>query len=66
MLLNFADDGPGPVAVLLHGFPMDLSVWEGQAQTMGSEYRVIRPDCGGSAGAQPRGACPRSTTWPTT
>ncbi len=44
---NYADDGPGPVVVLIHGFPMDLSVWESQRETIGSVYRVITPDLRG-------------------
>ena len=47
MLLNYSDDGPGPVVVLLHGFPLDLSIWEAQRGTLGSMYRVIAPDLRG-------------------
>ena len=27
MLLAYDDDGPGPVVVLLHGFPLNRSMW---------------------------------------
>lgn len=47
MLLNYSDDGPGPVVVLLHGFPLDLSMWDAQRETIGSMYRVITPDLRG-------------------
>ena len=47
MLLNYEDDGPGPVVVLLHGFPLDLTMWVSQQQTLGSLYRVISPDLRG-------------------
>jgi len=30
MLLAFDDNGPGPVVVLLHGFPLDRSMWKSQ------------------------------------
>ncbi len=47
MLLNFDDEGPGPVVVLLHGFPLDNTMWEFQKETVGSEYRIIAPDLRG-------------------
>jgi pimeloyl-ACP methyl ester carboxylesterase len=48
MLLAFDDVGPGPVVVLLHGFPLDRSMWEFQLAEIGSIYRVIAPDLRGS------------------
>ena len=47
MLLNYDDDGPGPVVVLLHGFPFDRTMWEFQRETLGALYRVIAPDLRG-------------------
>jgi pimeloyl-ACP methyl ester carboxylesterase len=47
MLLNFDDVGPGPVVVLLHGFPLDNNIWEFQKGAIGSEYRIIAPDLRG-------------------
>ncbi|WP_435017026.1 alpha/beta fold hydrolase [Tundrisphaera sp. TA3] len=47
MLLSFDDDGPGPVVVLLHGFPLDRSMWSHQQASVGSIYRVIAPDLRG-------------------
>lgn len=59
MLLNYADDGPGPVVVLIHGFPLDLSMWEAQRTTLGSIYRVIAPDLRGHGkSAAPEGIYP--------
>ena len=59
MLLNYADDGPGPVVVLLHGFPLDLSMWDAQRETIGSMYRVIAPDLRGHGrSAAPDGIYP--------
>jgi pimeloyl-ACP methyl ester carboxylesterase len=52
MLLAFDDDGPGPVVALIHGFPLDRTMWEPQLEEVGSLYRVIAPDlrgCGESA-----------------
>jgi pimeloyl-ACP methyl ester carboxylesterase len=47
MLLNFDDVGPGPVVVLLHGFPLDHTMWEYQKGSIGAQYRVITPDLRG-------------------
>ena len=47
MLLAFDDDGPGPVVVLLHGFPLDRSMWTHQRSSVGAVYRVISPDLRG-------------------
>src|SRR5437899_2884541 len=47
MLLAFDDYGPGPVVVLLHGFPLNRSMWSAQESTIGSIYRVIAPDLRG-------------------
>lgn len=47
MLLHVDDAGPGPVVVLLHGFPLDHTMWEYQQGTVGSEYRVLSPDLRG-------------------
>lgn len=59
MLLNYSDDGPGPVVVLLHGFTLDLTVWDTQRETLGSIYRVIAPDLRGHGrSAAPEGIYP--------
>ncbi len=47
MLLAFDDDGPGPVVVLLHGFPMDRTMWSFQRSSVGAIYRLITPDLRG-------------------
>ena len=59
MLLAFDDNGPGPVVVLLHGFPLDRSMWRYQVETVGSMYRVITPDLRGHGEtAAPEGIYP--------
>jgi pimeloyl-ACP methyl ester carboxylesterase len=47
MLLNFDDVGPGPVVALLHGFPLDNTMWEFQKAAIGAQYRVIALDLRG-------------------
>jgi pimeloyl-ACP methyl ester carboxylesterase len=47
MLLAFDDNGPGPVVVLLHGFPFDRSLWSAQVAEVGTTYRLITPDLRG-------------------
>jgi len=51
MLLAYDDNGPGPVVVLLHGFPLNRKVWTAQETSVGSIYRVIAPDLRGHGGS---------------
>lgn len=39
--------GSGPALVLLHGFPFDRSMWGGQEEALGGEFRVVTPDLRG-------------------
>ncbi len=45
--LALADHGEGRPLVLIHGFPMDYSIWAEQVQALASHYRVIAPDLRG-------------------
>jgi pimeloyl-ACP methyl ester carboxylesterase len=47
MKLDYDDQGPGPVVVLLHGFPFDRTLWAQQQKYVGSIFRVISPDLRG-------------------
>jgi pimeloyl-ACP methyl ester carboxylesterase len=47
MLLAYDDKGPGPVVVLLHGFPLNRTMWSAQEASVGSTYRLIVPDLRG-------------------
>lgn len=47
MRLAFTDQGAGPVVVLLHGFPLNRSMWDNQVQALSGSYRVIAPDLRG-------------------
>jgi 3-oxoadipate enol-lactonase len=46
--MAYDDTGGGvPALVLLHGFPFDRSMWRGQAEALGKEFRVVAPDLRG-------------------
>lgn len=42
--LRYRDEGAGPAVVLLHGWTLDLEVWDPQAADLARELRVIRLD----------------------
>jgi len=46
--MALADQGTGRPVVLIHGFPMDHSIWVQQVQSLAPHYRVITPDLRGS------------------
>ncbi|MEO8496540.1 MAG: alpha/beta fold hydrolase [Planctomycetota bacterium] len=52
--LNVADVGSGPTLLLVHGFPLDHSMWQHQLESLSDAYRVVAPDLrgfGASTGA---------------
>ncbi|HEY3786032.1 MAG TPA: alpha/beta hydrolase [Steroidobacteraceae bacterium] len=52
--LRYRDEGHGPAVLLVHGWTLDLEMWEPQVAALRSEYRLIRWDRRGfglSAGA---------------
>ncbi|GIW88638.1 MAG: alpha/beta hydrolase [Isosphaeraceae bacterium] len=49
------DRGSGPPIVLLHGFPLDRTLWEAQVEALASEYRVLAPDLRGHGETPPAG-----------
>jgi len=42
--LHYVEKGAGQPLVLLHGFPLDSRMWEGQIRELSSRWRVIAPD----------------------
>ncbi len=42
--LRYRDQGQGPAVVFVHGWTLDLQMWEPQAQELGAEFRVVRLD----------------------
>lgn len=45
--MPFEQAGDGPPVVLLHGFPLDRSMWSAQAAGLSRAHRVIAPDLRG-------------------
>lgn len=45
--LSYTMSGNGNVIVLIHGFPLDGSIWDGILSVLSAEYRVIVPDVPG-------------------
>jgi 3-oxoadipate enol-lactonase len=45
--LNYVERGRGTPLVLVHGFPLDHSMWAGQVDSLAVDYRVITPDLRG-------------------
>jgi len=42
--LRYRDEGQGPALLLIHGWTLDLELWNGQAQALRGSCRVIRHD----------------------
>jgi pimeloyl-ACP methyl ester carboxylesterase len=45
--LALVDEGSGPAVVLVHGFPLDHSMWSAQIESLAPRFRVIVPDLRG-------------------
>ncbi|GAB5406411.1 MAG: alpha/beta fold hydrolase [Aureliella sp.] len=39
--------GDGPILMLVHGFPLDHTMWDAQIESLASSYRVLAPDMRG-------------------
>lgn len=46
--LRYRVQGDGPAVVLIHGWLLDLAMWDGLADILASEFRVLRMDRRGS------------------
>lgn len=51
--LAYVDQGTGPPVVLVHGFPLDHSMWSNQIEVLSASYRVIVPDLRGFGQSAP-------------
>ncbi|MCE9555349.1 MAG: alpha/beta hydrolase [Planctomycetes bacterium] len=45
--LAVVDQGQGPPLLLVHGFPLDHTLWQNQIEPLAANYRVIAPDLRG-------------------
>ena len=69
--LVYEVDGTGPAVVLVHGFGLDLRMWQPQVEPLTDGFQVVRYNCRGSAVREPsirrfptptRAICSRSST----
>ncbi len=44
---SLEDRGSGPPLLLVHGFPLDHTMWQAQIEPLSARYRVIAPDLPG-------------------
>jgi pimeloyl-ACP methyl ester carboxylesterase len=51
--LAYQVTGQGPAIVLVHGFGLDMRMWESQAAQLAARYQVIRYDCRGFGASGP-------------
>ena len=51
--LAYRVTGEGPAVVLVHGFGLDMRMWEPQAAYLAARHRVIRYDCRGFGSSGP-------------
>jgi 3-oxoadipate enol-lactonase len=45
--MHVIDEGAGPPFVLLHGFPLDHSMWDAQRREFSTSHRILVPDLRG-------------------
>jgi NAD(P)-dependent dehydrogenase (short-subunit alcohol dehydrogenase family)/pimeloyl-ACP methyl ester carboxylesterase len=45
--ISLVEEGDGPVVILVHGYPDNLSVWDGVVRLLRGRYRVVRYDVRG-------------------
>jgi len=45
------DEGRGPAVLLVHGFPLDHTMWDAQIEALSSRHRVLAPDLRGFGGS---------------
>ncbi len=45
--INYVDEGTGPVLLLVHGFPLDHTMWQFQIADLKNDLRVVAPDLRG-------------------
>lgn len=56
-ILHVEDRGTGHPLLLVHGFPLDHQMWEGQLAELSQEFRLIAPDLRGFGQSASAGEC---------
>jgi 3-oxoadipate enol-lactonase len=51
--VNYVDTGAGSPVLLIHAFPLNLTMWEPQLEPLSAEFRVVALDVRGFGGSQP-------------
>jgi 3-oxoadipate enol-lactonase len=51
--LAYQVTGAGPAVVLVHGFGLDMRMWDPQARQLAASFRVVRLDCRGFGASGP-------------
>src|SRR5580693_2778199 len=51
--LAYEVTGDGPPVVLVHGFGLDLRMWDPQVEPLAARFRVVRYDCRGFGASGP-------------
>ena len=51
--VHYVSMGTGPAVLLLHAFPLNLTMWEPQFQPLSASFQVIAPDVRGFGESQP-------------
>lgn len=54
--LQVCDEGSGPVLLLVHGFPLDHTMWREQIDALSDANRVVAFDLRGFGGSSPAGS----------
>lgn len=57
--VHVQDVGSGPVLLLVHGFPLDHTMWQAQCEGLSDQFRVIAPDLRGFGKSQVTRGCIR-------
>ena len=46
-MLFYREAGEGPLALFVHGFPLDHTMWKGQIDGLSADFQIIAPDLRG-------------------
>ena len=63
--LSYVDSGAGRPLLLVHGFPVDHSIWASQIPARRGNVASLPPTCAASAKAGPATASSQWKCWPT-